>query len=254
MLRTMSGSEEHLDIESGQWAELLSRIDGDLYWNYSDPRRPWGNSYMYAHFDGERRAEDLANVAGNGMMLRALLTRRELIGDASLDGYIRRLVGGLRRIAIHRRDYSYYPDGGFGEPFNFPRSGWVSSARADGGDGGWRGQRDQLSGHAAVGPGALVPGERRRAGVGSRRPAGAFLHGAQILGRGSGSPGRLCRAPHPDRHQPPRPRMRGRPRVGTLVQPRSRACLDPACPARLRRRYRGRADTGVRTPRLRVHA
>lgn len=139
MLRTMSGGEEHLDIESGQWAELLSRIDGDLYWNFSDPRRPWGNSYMYAHFDGERRAEDIANVAGNGMMLRALLSRRELLGDASLDGYIQRLVGGLRRIAIHREDYSFYPDGGFGEPFNFPRSGWVSSrepmAETEGGEG-----------------------------------------------------------------------------------------------------------------------
>ena len=139
MLRTMSGSEEHLDIETGQWAELLSRIDGDLYWNYSDPLRPWGNSYMYAHFDGERRAEDVANVAGNGMLLRALLTRRELLGDSSLDGYLQRLVRGLRRIAIHQRDYSYYPDGGFGEPFNFPRSGWVSTreplAETEGGEG-----------------------------------------------------------------------------------------------------------------------
>ena len=139
MLRTMSGTDEHLEIESGQWAELLSRIDGDLYWNYSDPLRPWGNSYMYAHFDGERKKEDVANVAGNGMMLRALLTRRELLGNSSLDGYIQRLVRGLHRIAIHRHDYSYYPDGGFGEPFNFPRSGWVSTrepkAETEGGEG-----------------------------------------------------------------------------------------------------------------------
>ena len=139
LMRTMSGAGEHLDLEAGQWAELLARIDGDLYWNYRDPRRPWGNSYMYAHFDGERKEEDVANIAGNGMMLRALLTRRELTGDRSLDRYLERLVGGLHRIAIQRRDYSYYPDGGFGEPFNFPRSGWVRSTEpmteTEGGEG-----------------------------------------------------------------------------------------------------------------------
>ena len=94
MLRTMSGGEEHIEVENGQWAELLARIDGDLYWNYSDPRRPWGNSYMYAHFDGERRAEDIANVAGNGMMLRALLTP---------PGAARRCVAGRLHTATGRR-------------------------------------------------------------------------------------------------------------------------------------------------------
>ena len=94
MLRTMSGSVEHLDIEGGQWAELLSRIDGDLYWNYSDPRRPWGNSYMYAHFDGE--------APGRGHRQRRR-QRDDAAGAAHPQGAARRCVAGRLHTATGRR-------------------------------------------------------------------------------------------------------------------------------------------------------
>ncbi len=46
-------------------------------------------------------------------------------------------------IAVHRGDYCYYPDGGFGEPFNYPRSGWIRTdepkSEIEGGEGAGRG-------------------------------------------------------------------------------------------------------------------
>ena len=138
MLRTMCGSNLYADVETAQRAALVSRIRGDLYWNFYDPSRPWQTSYR-PNFDGVARNEDLANVAANARMLRALLAWREVSGDPAWDEKIRQLVQGLRRIAIHRNDYSYYPDGGFGEPFNYPSSGWQKTdeptTETEGGEG-----------------------------------------------------------------------------------------------------------------------
>ena len=139
MLRTMCGTDLHADVETAQRAALVSRIGGDLYWNRYDPNRPWQTSYRNADFDGKARPEDLANVGANARMLRALLAWREVSGDPAWDQRIRNLVQGLRRIAVNRGDYSYYPDGGFGEPFNYPRSGWQKTdeptSETEGGEG-----------------------------------------------------------------------------------------------------------------------
>ena len=72
-------------------------------------------------------------------MLRTLVAWREISQDPSWDRLIRELVGGLKRIAIHRENYSFYPDGGFGEPFSYPRSGWQKTdepkSETEGGEG-----------------------------------------------------------------------------------------------------------------------
>jgi len=138
MMRLMCGSDEYGDLELVQRQMLVSQIADGLYWNRCRPDRPWATSYNPA-FDGERKSEDLANVGGNGRMLRALVTCYELDPQPHWEARIRELVGGLRRIAIHRDNYSYYPDGGFGEPFNYPRSGWIRSdepkSEIEGGEG-----------------------------------------------------------------------------------------------------------------------
>ena len=138
MMRVMCGSECYLDLETAQRAALLGCIQDGLYWNRFDPARPWSTSYNPA-FDGERDEEDLANVGANGRMLRALVACCELDPRPEWETAIRALVGGLNRIAIGSEDYSYYPDGGFGEPFNYPRSGWLRTdepqSEIEGGEG-----------------------------------------------------------------------------------------------------------------------
>ena len=104
LMRIMCGSEEYAGVEDAQMIEMLSRMDGGLYWNRVDPTRPWRLSYNPA-FDGSMQDEDLCNVGGNGRMLRALVTWREVSGDPAWDRPIRDLVNGLTRIAVSREDY-----------------------------------------------------------------------------------------------------------------------------------------------------
>jgi len=80
MMRIMCGSERYREVEDGQRTALLGRIRDGLYWNLADPRRPWRCSYNPA-FDRAQKDEDLANPGGNGRMLRALVTWREVDGD-----------------------------------------------------------------------------------------------------------------------------------------------------------------------------
>lgn len=152
MMRLMCGSDLYEDIEAGHRAELLSRLSPEdgLYYNIAHPDRPWRGSYNPA-FDGGRTDEDLSNVGGCGRMLRAMATWRELIGpDAALDGRIHALVRGLSRIAVCREDYAFYPNGGVGEPFSYPRSGWLRTeepcSEVEGGEGsvlGYQGHQIQ---------------------------------------------------------------------------------------------------------------
>ena len=138
MMRLICGADLYADLELIQRKMLVSEIADGLYWNRYRADRPWATSYNPA-FDGQRQADDLANVGGNGRMLRALVTCYELDPQPHWLALIRQLVGGLRRIAIQRDDYSYYPDGGFGEPFNYPRSGWIRTdepkSEIEGGEG-----------------------------------------------------------------------------------------------------------------------
>lgn len=139
MMRTICGSTRFIEIEEEQRKELLSRIQDGLYWNFADADRPWRAVYQPG-FDGDvREGEDLSNAGACGLMIRALNTWYELTGDPVLGKYIQDLVGGLARIAIQKDNYSYYPNGGYGEPFSYPRSGWVSKdepmSETEGGEG-----------------------------------------------------------------------------------------------------------------------
>lgn len=136
-LRIMCGSDRYTDIETGQRAELISRVKDGLYWRYYNPEQPWSNSYNPA-FDKPIK-EDSASPGTTGLMLRALLRWHEFTGGQGWGELIHELVGGLNRIAIHRLDYSYYPNAGVCEPFCYPRSGWPNTnepkSETEGGEG-----------------------------------------------------------------------------------------------------------------------
>ncbi|MDP2989309.1 MAG: hypothetical protein Q8O57_01930, partial [Kiritimatiellota bacterium] len=108
LLRIASGSRKHMDVELGQRADMLARIHDGLYWRFYDASRPWNDTYS-----GMDRAvqEDTASICGTGLMIRAMLRWREWDGRTIWDKPIRDLVRGLRRIAVQRGDYAYYPYG-----------------------------------------------------------------------------------------------------------------------------------------------
>jgi hypothetical protein len=64
-------------------------------------------------------------------MLRAIMVWWQLEADPVLERQCRELVRGMRRVAIDREDYCYYPEkGGWGEPTTYPRSGWLNTEEA----------------------------------------------------------------------------------------------------------------------------
>ena len=140
LMRVMCGSDRHVELESRYRAAMLSRVQDGLYWDLYTPERPWRNNYAPA-FYGAGRDEDFATLPGAARLIRALLVWRELGDDsAATEDATRSLVHGLRRIAVCKDDYCYYPEkGGWGEPCSYPRSGWLNTDEAqdetEGGEG-----------------------------------------------------------------------------------------------------------------------
>ena len=123
-MRVMCGSDKYTEIEAQMLDYLVSSIspdDGLLYIIY-DPKRPWhadqhGHAYAV-------EPEDVGTIVGSATLVLALLTRRALERTDRWDATLSALARGIERIAIEKDDYAYYPDGGFGSAFSYPRTGW----------------------------------------------------------------------------------------------------------------------------------
>jgi hypothetical protein len=152
LMRVMSGSAQHLDLERQYRAAILSRVEDGLYWDRCDPRRPWRNSYAPA-FYGRGKDEDFAQPVGAGRLLRTLFVWRELGVQADwLEEMARALIAGLLRIAVKKNGYCYYPEkGGWSEPCAYPRSGWLNTDEAQGETEGGEGSVVCMHGHQIYG-------------------------------------------------------------------------------------------------------
>jgi hypothetical protein len=132
MMRLVTGSALHEDLERSFRREMLSRIDDGLYWDRHDARRPWRKVYNNsAELYGEAKDVDLSNVWGVARMMRALTAWSGVYG-CDVSEWNDAMAAGLRRIAVDRNDYSYYPHkGGPNDGFVYMRSGWVDVEEAD---------------------------------------------------------------------------------------------------------------------------
>ncbi len=153
LMRIMSGSRRELELEQRYRAALLGRLQDGLYWDLTDQRRPWRNSYA-AGFYGQGKDEDFATLPGAGRMLRTLLIWRELgVQPERMEQELRALTSGLLRIAVKKDaggpgEYAYYPEhGGWGEPCAYPRSGWLNTDEAQGETEGGEGSVVCMHGH-----------------------------------------------------------------------------------------------------------
>jgi len=117
MMRVMSGSAQHLDIERAMMARTLALIAADGLYYAPVISRPW-------HQTWHRADEDFANVYGNGRLLLALLAWYQYDGNPLWKEYARGIVAGLRKIARFDKDMAYFPDPRIGESFSYPRSGY----------------------------------------------------------------------------------------------------------------------------------
>ncbi len=141
MMRIMSGSKQYLEIESGVRDAILDRVDDGLYWDRFDPRRPWRNIYADSEaLYGKGKNEDFCIPSHAARMLRSVFVWRNICDDPIFDEVASSVVNGIRRIAVDRDDYCYYPEkGGWSESTSYPRSGWLNTDEAkketDGGEG-----------------------------------------------------------------------------------------------------------------------
>jgi hypothetical protein len=151
LMRVMSGSDQHADLERRFRDAVLGRVDDGLYWDRANPRRPWRNAYAPAYY-GEGRDEDFCTVPGAGRLLRALLVWRELGGGSDCERLLEELCGGLRRILVVKGSYGYYPErGGWGEPCAYPRSGWLNTEESHSDTEGGEGSVVCMHGHQLYG-------------------------------------------------------------------------------------------------------
>ncbi len=124
MMRVMSGSDQNLNIEATFMSDLVDLLGEDgLYWvpRVDREKTPWrvrGN-YPIAY-------EDMSSVFGDARMMLAMLAWYERDRDPAWKDRINAMVRGLNKIAIHRDDYAFYPEGKVGMEFAYLKeSGWT---------------------------------------------------------------------------------------------------------------------------------
>ncbi|MBM4030798.1 MAG: hypothetical protein FJ291_03335 [Planctomycetes bacterium] len=134
LLRLMSGSRDFEEVETLNRAGMSARVEEGLYWDRYDPARPWRSIYGDSESRyGKGRNEDFCVVGAAGIMARAAITWWEQTRDPRFERLAAELVAGMRRVAILKDDYAYYPEkGGWGEPCTYPRSGWLNTDEPQG--------------------------------------------------------------------------------------------------------------------------
>ena len=126
LMRVMTGNGDHYEAERGLVSTLTGRLSEEdgLYWRRFSPTEPW-HAFGYP---GHETTEDYSDACSTQVMLRTLLTWRELDGDDRWDGRIRQMIDGLERIAIHKSGYAYFPQSSLAGTWSYFRNGWPESA------------------------------------------------------------------------------------------------------------------------------
>ena len=124
LLRLMSGSDDHSDLEEGMLAAVVENISGDgLIYDLATPDRPWSAGVGYGVKGWN---EDYANMAGNGRLLTGLIYYYQATGDEEWKRRAQRTAERMLELAIVKDTYAYYPNVGLGNDYSYPRnSGWV---------------------------------------------------------------------------------------------------------------------------------
>ena len=126
LMRVMSGNQDYLTAERGLYTTLAGRLsdqDG-LYWRRYTPDEPW-HSFGYP---GHETDEDFTDTCSDQVMLRTLLTWRELDGDGRWDKRIQAMIDGLDRIVWRSGDYAFFPQSSVAGTYSYLASGWHPTA------------------------------------------------------------------------------------------------------------------------------
>ena len=128
MLRVMSGEQKFEEVEAFHRSSVLARIQDGFYWNFDEPQKPWKHRdpFYTDQIYKDVRQEDVTSVFSDGRLMRHLIEWMDIDGRSDWEQLASQLAQGLRQIATFKADYAFYPDGGYGGAFNYPRkSGWL---------------------------------------------------------------------------------------------------------------------------------
>jgi hypothetical protein len=124
LLRCMTGSDAHRDVERGMLEAVERNIAEDgLIYDRSGPRRPWnvGLGYGLRSWD-----EDYTCLAGDGRLICGFDFYYQLTGDEIWKRHMRRAAERMLELAVVKGDLAYFPNIGCGNDFSYPRrSGWT---------------------------------------------------------------------------------------------------------------------------------
>lgn len=124
LLRNMSGSTQHKDIEEGMLQSVLKNIaDDGLIYDRVDPRRPWNVGVGYGKKSWN---EDYSCLVGDSRLLCGMDWYYQHTGDEMWKQQMKRTAERMLELAVVKEDYAYYPNVGCGNDFSYPRqSGWI---------------------------------------------------------------------------------------------------------------------------------
>lgn len=125
MLRLMSGSTQGLETEAHMVKMMASLVEEGLYWVPADPKKHWL---------GELKYRPHANMHGQGRMMRAMQAWYEYTGNPTWKKLLDEMIEGMDRIAVHKKDYAYFPTRGH-IPHEYFRSSYVKGL-------GWKDTRE----------------------------------------------------------------------------------------------------------------
>jgi hypothetical protein len=124
LLRCMSGSTEHMDIDQGLIQSVRSNISEDgLIYDRKRPDRPWNVGIGYGKKSWD---EDYSCLAGDGRLLCGMEFYAQMTGDDFWHRQMKRTAERMLDLAIVRKETAYYPNVGCGNDFSYQRqSGWI---------------------------------------------------------------------------------------------------------------------------------
>ena len=134
-LRSISGNTQGQDVDEGFSRAMLAHVaDDGLFYSGLPRMTGWHNANppgaTYHAYPLDR--EPFANILGNARCMLAMMALHQRDGDEAWLKQIKATSDGLRRIAVIKKDYAYFPDGSIGTAFSCPQSGWRNTIEPTG--------------------------------------------------------------------------------------------------------------------------
>jgi len=125
LLRSLSGSDLNRDIEDLFTRSMLNHVAEDgLFYTGWPHMTLWHETNIGAAHNYPHCGVPYANILGNSRNMMAMMIYYQQTDDPEWLKRTQATCQALSRIAVVDGDMAYYPDGGCGTAFSYPKTGW----------------------------------------------------------------------------------------------------------------------------------